>query len=75
MVGFFCTFSVFEGELAETIPVVHTNIAGCRIVGRLTAGWLVHEYVCVSAFAFIMSSLCHSFGRQSSRNLGAEYDH
>jgi translation initiation factor 6 len=27
--------SVFEGELAETINVVHCSIAGCRIVGRL----------------------------------------
>ena len=31
-------YDVIEGELAETIPVVHTNIAGCKIVGRLTAG-------------------------------------
>lgn len=32
------THSVFESELAETIPVVHASIAGCRIIGRLTAG-------------------------------------
>jgi len=31
-------YSSFEGELAEPFPVVHTTIAGCRIVGRLTAG-------------------------------------
>jgi translation initiation factor 6 len=31
-------FSVFEGELSETIPVVHASIAGCRIIGRLTVG-------------------------------------
>lgn len=31
-------FSVFEAELAETIPVVHASIAGCRIIGRLTVG-------------------------------------
>lgn len=30
--------SVFEAELADTIPVVHTSIAGCRIVGSLTVG-------------------------------------
>lgn len=30
--------SVFESELADVIPVVHASIAGCRIVGRLTAG-------------------------------------
>ncbi|XP_013404046.1 eukaryotic translation initiation factor 6 [Lingula anatina] len=31
-------YSVFEGELSDTIPVVHTSIAGCRIIGRLTVG-------------------------------------
>lgn len=30
--------SVFESELADTIPVVHASVAGCRIIGRLTAG-------------------------------------
>ena len=30
--------SVFESELADVIPVIHTSIAGTRIVGRLTAG-------------------------------------
>ncbi|CAI5686513.1 unnamed protein product [Oreochromis niloticus] len=28
-------YSVFEGELSETIPVVHASIAGCRIIGRM----------------------------------------
>ncbi|KAK6185315.1 hypothetical protein SNE40_007576 [Patella caerulea] len=31
-------YSIFEGELGETIPVVHASIAGCRIIGRLTVG-------------------------------------
>jgi len=31
-------YSVFEAELSETIPVVHTSIAGCRIIGRMTVG-------------------------------------
>jgi translation initiation factor 6 len=31
-------YSVFEGELADHVPVVHTSIAGCRFVGRVTAG-------------------------------------
>ena len=31
-------FSVFEGELSESIPVVHASIGGCRIVGRLCVG-------------------------------------
>jgi len=31
-------FSVFESELSDTIPVIHTSVAGCRIIGRLTVG-------------------------------------
>ncbi|KAJ2774681.1 Eukaryotic translation initiation factor 6 [Coemansia nantahalensis] len=31
-------YSVFEGELGDVIPVIHTSIAGMRIIGRLTAG-------------------------------------
>lgn len=31
-------YSVFESELADHIPVIHTTIAGCRIIGRMTAG-------------------------------------
>ncbi|XP_022646881.1 eukaryotic translation initiation factor 6-like [Varroa jacobsoni] len=31
-------YSVFEGELSDVMPVVHASIAGCRIIGRLTAG-------------------------------------
>lgn len=31
-------FSAFESELAESIPVVHCQIAGTRVIGRLTAG-------------------------------------
>lgn len=31
-------YSVFEAELAETIPVVHASVAGCRIIGRMTVG-------------------------------------
>jgi len=31
-------YSVFEGELSDTIPVVHTSIAGCRIIGRMCVG-------------------------------------
>jgi translation initiation factor 6 len=29
---------VFEAELADVVPIIHTTIAGTRIVGRLTAG-------------------------------------
>lgn len=31
-------YSVFESELADVVPVVHTSIAGTRIIGRLTVG-------------------------------------
>uniref|UniRef100_A0A8C1QGZ1 Eukaryotic translation initiation factor 6 n=1 Tax=Cyprinus carpio TaxID=7962 RepID=A0A8C1QGZ1_CYPCA len=31
-------YSVFEGELSETMPVVHASIAGCRIIGRMCVG-------------------------------------
>lgn len=31
-------YSIFEGSLSDHIPVVHSSIAGCRIIGRLTAG-------------------------------------
>jgi len=31
-------YSVFESELSDHIPVIRTTIAGCRILGRLTAG-------------------------------------
>ncbi|RIB04830.1 eukaryotic translation initiation factor 6 [Gigaspora rosea] len=31
-------YSVFESELNDIVPVIHTSIAGTRIIGRLTAG-------------------------------------
>lgn len=31
-------YSVFEQELADHIPVIHTSIAGCRFIGRVTVG-------------------------------------
>jgi len=31
-------FRVFETELADHIPIVHCSIAGCRVIGRLSAG-------------------------------------
>ncbi|XP_034251679.1 eukaryotic translation initiation factor 6 [Thrips palmi] len=31
-------YSVFEAELAETIPVIHASLAGCRIIGRMCVG-------------------------------------
>lgn len=41
----FPNFSVFEGELLDAnIPVVHTSLAGCRIIGRMCAGKLLYHY-------------------------------
>jgi hypothetical protein len=34
----FSIYSAFESELADVIPVIHTQINGCRIVGRISAG-------------------------------------
>jgi len=31
-------YSVFESELSDTIPVIHTSVGGCRVVGRLCVG-------------------------------------
>eukprot|EP00999_Lentomonas_sp_LEN2_P000047 NODE_1044_length_1038_cov_75.736553_g999_i0.p1 GENE.NODE_1044_length_1038_cov_75.736553_g999_i0~~NODE_1044_length_1038_cov_75.736553_g999_i0.p1 ORF type:complete len:250 (-),score=40.76 NODE_1044_length_1038_cov_75.736553_g999_i0:215-964(-) len=31
-------YQVFDGELAQHIPVVVTSIAGCRVIGRLCVG-------------------------------------
>jgi len=31
-------YSIFEGELSDHMPVIHTTIGECRIIGRLTAG-------------------------------------
>ncbi|KAJ3662551.1 hypothetical protein Zmor_006895 [Zophobas morio] len=31
-------YSTFEGDLADTIPVVHASVAGCRIIGRMCVG-------------------------------------
>lgn len=31
-------YGVFEGELAEHVPVVHASVAGCRFVGRVCVG-------------------------------------
>lgn len=31
-------YSVFEAELSDHIPVIHSTIAGCRFIGRTTCG-------------------------------------
>ncbi len=34
-------YSVFEAELQDVIPICRTTIAGTRIIGRLTAGYVL----------------------------------
>jgi len=31
-------FKVFENELSGHVPIIHCSVAGCRVLGRLTAG-------------------------------------
>ncbi|XP_046359826.1 eukaryotic translation initiation factor 6 [Haliotis cracherodii] len=31
-------YSVFEGELSESVPVIHASLSGCRIIGRMCVG-------------------------------------
>jgi hypothetical protein len=49
-------YSIFEQELIDHIPVVHTSIAGCRFVGRVTVGksiasshvsWIRYHLLCL----------------------------
>ncbi|KTG34768.1 hypothetical protein cypCar_00007060 [Cyprinus carpio] len=42
-------YSVFEGELSETMPVVHASIAGCRIIGRMCVDLVCLSVGCSSA--------------------------
>jgi translation initiation factor 6 len=44
-------YSSFESELGDVVPIVHTSIAGTRIVGRLTAG-------AVNLFLFLQFAKC-----------------
>jgi hypothetical protein len=36
--------SVFEAELQDVIPICHATIAGTRIIGRLTAGYVLSTH-------------------------------
>jgi len=49
-----CICSIFEGELSEEIPVIHTSIAGCRIIGRMCVGEYQNQTLCKIIF-------CHCF--------------
>jgi len=43
-------YSVFEAELADVIPITHCTIAGTRIIGRLTAGYVIVLVFLLSIF-------------------------
>lgn len=60
-------YSVFEQELADHIPVVHTSIAGCRFVGRVTVGM---RFMC---FPFLLVIFHYSFIRKSTRSPCSKY--
>ena len=52
-------YSVFEQELADHIPVIHTSIAGCRFVGRVAVGKhsLCFSEVCSISLPFVSSEM------------------
>nr|CAX70580.1 integrin beta 4 binding protein [Schistosoma japonicum] len=61
-------YSVFEAELSENIPVVHTTIAGIRTVGRLTVGmsdgypvllYIMWRKYCLIHFLSSLSGICY----------------
>jgi hypothetical protein len=60
-------YSVFEGELADAIPVVHCSVGGNRILGRMCVGkWPMlgvfvvafHPDICVKATAMRCCCFC-----------------
>jgi translation initiation factor 6 len=52
-------YSVFESELGTHIPVVHTSVAGTRIIGRVTSG---------NAHGLLMPSITTDLELQNVRN-------
>ena len=52
-------YSVFESELGAHIPVVHTSVAGTRIIGRVTSG---------NAHGLLMPSITTDLELQNVRN-------
>ena len=52
-------YSVFESELGAQIPVVHTSVAGTRIIGRVTSG---------NAHGLLMPSITTDLELQNVRN-------
>ena len=54
-------YSVFEQELSDHIPVIHTSIAGCRFVGRVTVGNLPSIHYILSVFCCCCCCCCCCF--------------
>lgn len=58
-------YSVFESELADHIPVVHTSIAGCRFVGRVCVGesgvLCVHAWLRVCVCVWVRADETHGY--------------
>ncbi len=61
-------YSVFEQELEDHIPVVHTSIAGCRFIGRVTVG----DY---SPRVLTPMTILRRFYREQARPASAEHLH
>ena len=55
-------YSAFESELGDVIPIVHTSIGGTRIIGRLTAGAIPHDYLFIINFFLIIFPLGNRHG-------------
>ena len=49
-------YGAFETELADHIPVIHTSVAGCRFVGRVTVGTILYSLVISRKQEWITSS-------------------
>jgi hypothetical protein len=46
---------VFENELSGHIPIIHCSVAGCRVLGRLTAGMSLPRLFSDYHWAIILS--------------------
>ncbi len=49
-------YGAFETELADHIPVIHTSVAGCRFVGRVTVGTILYSLMISRKQEWITSS-------------------
>ncbi|TVY50348.1 Eukaryotic translation initiation factor 6 [Lachnellula cervina] len=56
-------YSVFEAELADVIPITHATIAGTRIIGRLTAGYVASIFYVRGRFGLGGEGWCLGIGK------------